>query len=117
MSAYEPKPTRVAVTRSETLPLGQYGWTKTELTIDRDVPSLSDEKSTLEAMGALLDEMLQARRVQFMKASDLPKQPSSPGMKVCKYCGGAIYWQNKQGRWIPYNPDQTIHDCRRGQLG
>lgn len=35
--------------------------------------------------------------------------------KPCIYCNREIRLSNDSGRWLPYNPDNTAHECKGKQ--
>ena len=39
--------------------------------------------------------------------------PTKENPKLCKNgCGSKIYLSNETGKYLPYNLDNTLHDCR-----
>ena len=37
--------------------------------------------------------------------------------KDCKFCGQKIKLSEDSGRWLPYNLDNTAHECREREKG
>ena len=35
--------------------------------------------------------------------------------KTCVYCNSEIRMSDNSGKWLPFNLDNTLHDCRRAQ--
>jgi hypothetical protein len=44
--------------------------------------------------------------------------PTKENPKLCKNgCGAKIYLSNETGKYLPYNLDNTLHDCRPKENG